>query len=340
MTAKPATTARIQALDFTKGALVLIMVLYHWLNYFIGTTNLDYRYLRFLTPSFIFITGFLISHVYLSRYKAADPGVSKRLLTRGAKLLLIFIALNVARETLISRSSNGAIASDLLSFNRLWDIFVVGNASMAAGKVVAFSILIPIGYILMLSAGLLYLYKHFKYTFHATFALSLFCILIQALKDFRSPNLELVAIGLLGVVVGFIPDPKLNHFVRHPYLFVLSYAVYLVAISVWNVPFVLLIVGVCLTLWGIYLLGLKDSAAGWIRSRIILLGRHSLFGYIAQIAILQILSAALRQIDSRIAVIGISFIAAFVLTMAAVEAVDHAMKRSIIAGRLYKVAFA
>jgi len=252
----------------------------------------------------------------------------------------MFIALNVAREILMSKSSNGTMVPYQLSASNLWDIFVVGNVPVADGKVVAFSILIPIGYVLILSSGLLSLYKHFKYTFHATFALFLLCIVTQSLRGSRSPNLELVAIGLLGVLVGFIPDPELNHFVRHPYLFVLSYIAYLLTISVWNVPFVLLIVGVCLTLWGIYLLGLKDAAASWIRRRIILLGRHSLFGYIAQIAILQVLSAALRQMDFRIGVIGISFIAAFALTMAAVEVVEHAMKRSIIAGRLYKVAFA
>ncbi len=281
-TAKPATTARIQALDFTKGVLVLFMVLYHWLNYFIGTTNLDYRYLRFLTPSFIFITGFLISHVYLSRHKASDPGVSKRLFTRGAKLLLMFIALNVAREILMSKSSNGTILLYQLSVGNLRDIFVVGNVPVAAGKIVAFSILIPISYVLMLSAGLLSIYRHFRYAFHATFALFLLCIVIQSLRGSRSPNLELVAIGLLGVLVGLIPDPKLNHFVRHPYLFVSSYLAYLLTISVWNVTFVLLIVGVCLTLWGIYLLGLKDAPGSWIQGRIILLGRYSLFGYIAQ----------------------------------------------------------
>src|SRR5580704_5753793 len=64
---------RIPALDFTKGALVLIMVLYHWLNYFVGPQADIYRYLRFLTPSFIFITGFLVSGVYLSKYSVADP---------------------------------------------------------------------------------------------------------------------------------------------------------------------------------------------------------------------------------------------------------------------------
>src|SRR5579872_386052 len=56
-------TNRVPALDFTKGALVLIMVLYHWMNYFIVLDWTYYRYLHFLTPSFIFITGFMISNI-------------------------------------------------------------------------------------------------------------------------------------------------------------------------------------------------------------------------------------------------------------------------------------
>ena len=59
VTAGSTKSQRIPALDFTKGTLVLIMVLYHWVNYFIGNQWGYYRYLRFLTPSFIFITGFM-----------------------------------------------------------------------------------------------------------------------------------------------------------------------------------------------------------------------------------------------------------------------------------------
>ena len=55
--------------------LVLFMVLYHWLNYFVTPFGDMYKYLRFLTPSFIFITGFLISNVYLERYDIADRRV-------------------------------------------------------------------------------------------------------------------------------------------------------------------------------------------------------------------------------------------------------------------------
>src|SRR4249920_949495 len=82
---------RIPALDFTKGALVLIMVLYHWLNYFVSADGSWYRYLRFLTPSFIFITGFFVSHIYLAKYDPADTRLPKRLLERGLKLIAIFV---------------------------------------------------------------------------------------------------------------------------------------------------------------------------------------------------------------------------------------------------------
>src|SRR5271169_3039523 len=86
---------RIAALDFTKGALVLFMVLYHWLNYFLGLHGSIYRYLRFLPPSFIFITGFLISNAYLSKYAISDPRLPKRLIVRGLKILGIFVFLNL-----------------------------------------------------------------------------------------------------------------------------------------------------------------------------------------------------------------------------------------------------
>ncbi|HEY1462593.1 MAG TPA: hypothetical protein VGF44_04170, partial [Terriglobales bacterium] len=53
------TAVRNPALDFTKGFLVLLMVVYHWFNYFVGPQAGVYKYIRFLTPSFIFITGFI-----------------------------------------------------------------------------------------------------------------------------------------------------------------------------------------------------------------------------------------------------------------------------------------
>src|SRR6266404_6713536 len=96
MTIPGAKPARIPALDFTKGALVLIMVLYHWINYFLGPH--DIRYLRFLTPSFIFISGFIVSNVYIFKYGISDAQLPKRLIQRGLKILGVFLLLNLLRN--------------------------------------------------------------------------------------------------------------------------------------------------------------------------------------------------------------------------------------------------
>ena len=64
----PEDVDRNQALDFTKGVLVLLMILYHWINYFVGISGPVYTYLRFIPPSFIFIAGFLIANVYPTKY--------------------------------------------------------------------------------------------------------------------------------------------------------------------------------------------------------------------------------------------------------------------------------
>jgi peptidoglycan/LPS O-acetylase OafA/YrhL len=339
-TASSPKAQRISALDFTKGALVLIMVLYHWINYFIGPQWQYYQYLRFLTPSFIFITGFMVSNVYLSKYDAADPRLAKRLFVRGLKLLVIFIVLNVARTFLIPALGTGVVMGNLLDPGNLFTIFVSGNLPVVGGKLIAFSILVPISYLLMFSGALMLSYRLYKYTFHVVCVVLLSSILALGLIGDLSPYLEVVTIGMLGVLAGFIPIAKINDFVRHPYMLAFAYLCYTIAITIWNVPFPLLIVGVTLSVMVIYLIGISGSESGIIKGEVILLGKYSLFGYISQIAILQILSAGLRRFDSGVAVLAISFVAAFALTIASVEIVDRARARTPSVDRLYKAVFA
>ena len=317
------------------------MVLYHWINYFIGPDWPYYKYLRFLTPSFIFVSGFLISNVYLSRYGVANPRLSRRLLTRGLKLLAVFVVLNIARSLVLSRLSNGNLTSNQMDPKGIMSAFVSGGVFSATGKAVAFYILVPISYLLMLSAGLLLPYRFYKYTFHAICIFFLSCIFVLDLKGYKNFNLEFVTIGLLGVLAGFIAIERINNVVRHPYVLAIGYACYLIAVTVWNVPFPLLIVGACLSVAAIYLLGLVGDEPGKARRHVILLGKYSLLGYIAQIAILQLLSAGLRHVDlGRRAVLGVSFLMAFALTMITVEAVDRIKARSLIVDRLYRTVFA
>src|ERR1051325_5936996 len=60
------STPRIDAIDMVKGVLVVFMVAYHSLNYS-TRYQLAFQYMAFLPPSFILITGFLLSHVYSAR---------------------------------------------------------------------------------------------------------------------------------------------------------------------------------------------------------------------------------------------------------------------------------
>jgi peptidoglycan/LPS O-acetylase OafA/YrhL len=331
---------RNPALDFTKGALVLIMVLYHWVNYFIGPQWEHYQYLRFLTSSFIFITGFLISSVYLSKYAPADPRLSKRLFTRGLKLLAIFLALNAARTFIVPMLGTGVVVQNPLDPSNIFRIFVSGKFPVVGGKLAVFTILVPISYLLMLSAVLMIPYRFYKYTFHIACALLLLSIAVLAFTNMKSTYLESVTIGMVGVLAGFVPIKEIDDRVRHVYVLAFAYACYTIAITIWNVPFPLLIVGVTLSLMVIYRIGTSGGESGTIRTRIILLGKYSLFGYISQIAILQILSAGFRLADLHPVALVLSFLAAFILTILSVEILDRARAKAAALDRLYKGVFA
>lgn len=342
-TRKPLGTPKVQrisALDFTKGALVLIMVLYHWINYFIGPQWGYYRYLRFLTPSFIFITGFMISHVYLSKYKATDPRLPKRLFTRGFKLLIIFVALNAARTYIVPLLGTGVVSGNLLEPANIFTIFVSGNLPIVGTKLISFSILVPIGYLLMFSGALMLPYRFYKYTFHVVCVLLLLSIVALAPVGVESTNLELVTIGMLGVPAGFMSIEAINDIVRHSYALGLAYLGYTIAITIWNVPFWLQMIGVPLSVMVIYLAGITGSDSGIIKSEVILLGKYSLFGYISQIAILQVLAASLRHANFGFAALSVTFAAAVALTILSVEAVDRLRARAASMDKLYKAVFA
>jgi peptidoglycan/LPS O-acetylase OafA/YrhL len=338
--AKPGAAERIAALDFTKGTLVLIMVLYHWINYFIGPQWPYYFYLRFLTPSFIFITGFMISHVYLAKYDAADPRLPRRLFVRGLKLMAIFILLNVARVFIVPILHAGALVNDPLDLKNIFTVFVSGNLSVVSGKLVSFSILVPISYLLMFSGMLMFPYRVFRHTFHAVCVSLLSSVLILRLIGAQSQNLEFVTIGMLGVLTGFLPIVAINKWVLHPYMLAFAYACYTVAITFWNVPFPLLVVGVYLSLMVIYWFGARGGESAVIAKKIILLGKYSLFGYISQMVILQILSAGFHFVNLGVAVLGISFVAAFTFTILSVEVMDRARARVAVMDKLYKAVFA
>jgi peptidoglycan/LPS O-acetylase OafA/YrhL len=335
-TASAAKDMRSPALDFTKGTLVLFMVLYHWINYFIGIQWPYYRYLRFLTPSFIFITGFMISNVYLSKYDVGDARLVKRLFTRGLKLIAIFIVLNMFRDYAVASVSPGSVFHDVLDPKLLLATFVTGTFT---SKMVVFYVLVPIGYLLMLSGTLILPLRVWRYTFHIACVCLLIIISMLNLSGRNSQTLELIAIGMLGTLAGFSRIAVVNNLVRHPYVLLFLYVLYTMAIATWNVPYPLEIVGTFLTVAAIYLVGTIEGKTNWIRGQLTLLGKYSLFGYISQIVILQVLAGSLRHLDVGRTALVISFAAGFGLTIMAVEVVHRARGRAVSVDRLYRAVF-
>jgi peptidoglycan/LPS O-acetylase OafA/YrhL len=333
--------ARDAALDFTKGTLVLFMVLYHWLNYFVGVEGQYYNYLRFLTPSFIFITGFMISQIHFQKYGTESLDLPGRLTVRGLKLLAVFVSLNVLiglalPSSLVRRSFVGdLLASSLVS------VFASGNITNYGGeKTAAFMILVPIAYLLIVSAGLTLLYRRVKYVFHYAFSLLLLWIFLLSRHGMHSFNLELLMIGVLGVVFGYAKREQIAALVSRPFVICAVYCVYLGAITIWDVTLPVQTIGAVLTTTLIYIAGKSGGEPGMIRGRAILLGKYSLVGYISQIAILQVLRRFPWFSEQGVMVLLVSLLLGFVLTVVVVELLDWARGKSRMVNRSYQLVFA
>jgi hypothetical protein len=284
------TSDRNTALDFTKGTLVLFMVVYHCINYFYRDREV-LKYLHFLPSSFIFIAGFLITNVYLTKYGPTDSRVYRRLLVRGGKLLLIFVGLNLVVHSLFSANYNRRPMGLDFFLNHLDSIFITGEERAAV-----FEVLLPISYLLLLSEILLCGCRFSRYFLHLVAGGTLVLCLVLAAQDNLVFNLELLSMGLLGMLSGLIPMHRVDALAGHIGLVSVACAAYVAIISRWYPVYSLNVIGVCLTLLLIYGAGIRFGARGAIQQRIILLGRYSLLAYIVQIAVLQALFRGLRHL--------------------------------------------
>ncbi len=334
-------TARDNALDFTKGLFVLFMVLYHWLNYFFGPEGYYYNYLRFLTPGFIFITGFMISHIHLRRYGTANSRLPGRLFIRGLKLLAVFVGLNVLLglvlpSSLVRRSLLGGPVLGSLSM-----IFLSGNLVAEAGqKGVAFNILVPFAYLLILSAGLVALCARFKHVFYYACALSVVAVIVVNTLGLYSLNLELVMAGLFGAVFGYATKEQVLALTKHPLLISGLYCAFLAIVSIRDVTLPLQMVSVILTTSLFYMLGTMSGFPRIIHQLATQLGKYSLLAYISQIAVLQALRRILSSGQHRSAVLVGSLGLGVLLTILIVEVVHRARARSNRVNQMYEWIFA
>lgn len=278
------SSSRIAALDITKGLLVLLMVVYHTINYSVQY-RLAFKYLYFLPPSFIVITGFLLSHVYLARHSIGDVRLHTRLLLRGAKLLVLFTLLNIAAQFVHSKNYHNNLPGVGNFFGNFIDVYFYGERRLAV-----FEILLPISYLLLLSPLLLWLNHTHRLTLPLlTIGLLLTCVVLEA-QDLSTSNFNLLCAGVLGMLAGRLSLEQFNRLGRYAIWALLGYCAMAALSYSWHPPFILQLAGACLVLSAIYGFSLKLASLGWVGARLERLGQYSLVAYIVQIGILQLIS--------------------------------------------------
>lgn len=281
---------RIDALDMTKGVLVMAMVVYHSFNYSADYT-LGFKYLPFLPPSFILITGFLIGRLYFTPEASRDSKVYGRLFFRGCRLLLLFTLLNVLTQ-LVGRRKAVATPQGVSYFFDHWDeVYGVGG-----GHYAAFSILLPIAYLLLLAPLLILLYRAHPFLVPViAIPVAIFCAIISQGNDYF--NLGLLGAGLLGVIVGRVPDKALSLLRRYWYVPVIVYAGYVAFIWIgWHGHFDQLL-NAALALVAIFSLCAAIGAGTLLGRELLLVGKYSLLAYIVQIALLQVLGRFVGRLE-------------------------------------------
>ena len=274
--------SRIHTIDFTKGILVFLMVVYHVLNY-LQYDSLPHEYMAFLPPSFIMITGFLVTQTYLKRLESSFLRTSTRLGARALKLLFLFTFLNVTASIIWSKNRYDMDLNTFAFFHKWFNVYMVGDAMG-----VAFEVLIPISYTLLLSIILLKI-QLFKPYFLTVFAITMFtfCAIMDTYG--RSiPNLNLISVGIIGMGLGMFRFSLIERLVRYRKVTLTLAMIYSIVLilDVDNYIHQVIITIICLAL--IYSIGVILQTEQWWYKQFCLLGRYSLISYIAQILYLQL----------------------------------------------------
>ena len=324
---------RDAALDFAKGGLVLCMVAYHTLNYFHHDLFL-LRQLHFLPPSFIFIAGFLITSVYLPRIRRGDTSAYRRLLVRGLKLFVLFVALNVIVQTLCQTSYNRNLGLGAL-VGQLDTVLLTGEH-----RATVFGVLLPISYLLLVSAALLRIARATPYALAAIAAGTFVLCAVLERQGLLFFNLDLLSMGLLGLVAGFVGKAQLDRLGANLTALTPAYLAYALAICYWYPAYLLNTVGVTLALLLLYALGRRFANRGFLGRMVTLAGAYSLWSYLVQIAALQILFRLTRHSGALADAILTPLAVTVVITLAAVKALDYARAHSRAATRAYRFVFA
>lgn len=280
---------RLDSLDVLKGLLVLVMVAYHVFSIASNGGADAVRYLRFVSGSFIFLAGFVAAVFFLPRFAQAPAAATGQLVQRGLKVLALFTALNLA----IVLSGFGNLGKPQLGLRgtlaHAATIYGSGDARLSS-----FLILLPIAYLLLLTPLVLAAFARAPRAAPAALALAALALAQAEALTQQRPIVEFLAIGGVGLAAaapsvarvalqaGCWPTPAV----------VAGLAAVLWVAGRFATSGVAYIAGVAAILLLLHALAQGAWAASVFGRELLRLGRCSLFAYIAQIVLIQILFRA------------------------------------------------
>ena len=326
---------RIDAIDFGKGTLVLLMVVYHALNY-LGYDTIPHQFMAFLPASFIMVAGFLVMQVYSTKEARDRGGVPRRLAIRAMKLLLIFTVLNLGARAIWSRNHYGAELNFQEFISRWFEIFVTGQ-----GRDVAFGVLVPISYTLMLSICVL---KMREVSASSPMLLAVGSFVLCASLDLAGHainNLFFISSGIIGLWLGTLELSDIDR-AATSWKFPVAFISVFIGMT-WLAPdnYVSQIFLTVTSVFLFYALGRTLPSGRWWNRQVCLLGRYSLMSYIVQILLLQ----ATKVLDPLVPHDAVAQ-AAFLIVLISVfmwmivKIVDYGRSKMRVADRLYRGVFA
>jgi fucose 4-O-acetylase-like acetyltransferase len=323
-------------LDMVKGVLVLLMIVYHAMSIATTATVEDFRYLRFVSGSFIFITGYMISRFFAPAFARDATTAAARLIIRGIKLLLVFTVMNVAiHVTGVGNPLKAQLGVDDY-WSRAASVYLEGDIHLAS-----FVILLPIGYLLMGAPLVLWLDRSLR---GALAPILLFGALLAGLEPAiseRSGIVEFMLVGTVGLSLGLLTHKfSATRGRLHPLLAGAALAVALLLSGHLATTVAGYAVGVALVMKFLSDLLERLSAESALGRCLLVLGRYSLLCYIAQIALIHVLfrltTVGRWDVGAEVATLGV---VTAVLLMTLCRMLDSLRKRWRLAERSYRLVF-
>lgn len=296
----PHGATRDDGLDIVKGILVIVMVIYHAMNVFSNAAAETYGYIRFVSGSFVFVSGYIIARFHGNSLADRLPLATRRLLTRGVKLILLFTVINLV----INATGFGNPAKDQGGVAQYLSnsvaIYFAGDP-----RVASFQILLPIAYTLVLAPLLLGAFARRPRLF---LLLAVTGTLLCTAVEVRAPNLEFTVIGVVGLAVGLWESMRRRPVPRvGPLAAAAGVTILLLLMGHLSRVTITYTVAIAILLKLLYDLVEVADARTPPTSYLVLLGTYSLFAYIVQIVMLQGAQRILRipKIDVGVELAGV-----------------------------------